>query len=48
MTKLPQQADEQNTFGQLTLTGCELAKSITVTWKMRAMAIDEFIPYIKK
>ena len=40
-------ADEQNTFGQLTLTGCELAKSITVTWKMRAMAIDEFIPYIK-
>lgn len=40
-------ADEQNTFGQLTLTGCELAKAITVTWKMRAMAIEEFIPYIK-
>ena len=40
-------ADEQNTFGQLTLTGCELSKAITVTWKMRSMAIEEFIPYIK-
>lgn len=40
-------SDEQNTFGQLTLTGCELSKSITVTWKMRAMAVEEFIPYIK-
>lgn len=40
-------ADEQNTFGQLTLTGCELAKAITVTWKLRSMATEEFIPYIK-
>ena len=40
-------ADEENTFGQLTLTGCELAKSITVTWKLRSMATEEFIPYIK-
>lgn len=40
-------ADEKNTFGQLTLSGCELAKAITVTWKMRAMAVEEFIPYIK-
>lgn len=40
-------ADEKNTFGQLTLTGCELAKAITVTWKMRSMATEEFIPYIK-
>lgn len=40
-------ADEKNTFGQLTLTGCELAKAITVTWKMRSMAIEAFIPYIK-
>jgi HK97 family phage major capsid protein len=39
-------ADEQNTFGQLTLTGCELAKAITVTWKLRSMATEEFIPYI--
>lgn len=40
-------SDEQNTFGQLTLTGCELAKAITVTWKLRSMATEEFIPYIK-
>ncbi len=40
-------ADEKNLFGQLTLTGCELAKAITVSWKMRAMAVEEFIPYIK-
>lgn len=40
-------ADEKNVFGQLTLTGCELAKAITVSWKLRAMATEEFIPYIK-
>ena len=39
-------ADEQNTFAQLSLTGCELAKAITVTWKLRSMATEEFIPYI--
>ncbi len=39
-------ADEKNTFGALTLSGCELAKSITITWKLRAMATSEFIPYI--
>ena len=40
-------ADEKNLFGQLTLTGCELAKAITVSWKLRAMAVEDFIPYIK-
>lgn len=40
-------ADEKNVFGQLTLSGCELAKAITVTWKLRAMATEEFIPYIQ-
>jgi HK97 family phage major capsid protein len=40
-------ADEKNVFGQLTLTGCELAKAITVSWKLRAMAVEDFIPYIK-
>lgn len=39
-------ADEQNTFAELTLSGCELAKSITVSWKLRTMATEEFIPYI--
>lgn len=39
-------ADEKNTFGELSLTGCELAKAITVTWKLRTMATEEFIPHI--
>lgn len=39
-------ADEQNAFGEISLTGCELAKAITVTWKLRTMAMDEFIPFI--
>ena len=39
-------ADEQNAFGELSLTGCELAKAITVTWKLRSMATEEFIPFI--
>ncbi|PKM67079.1 MAG: phage major capsid protein [Firmicutes bacterium HGW-Firmicutes-2] len=40
-------ADEKNVFGQLTLSGCELSKAITVTWKLRSMATEDFIPYIK-
>lgn len=39
--------DEKNIFGQLTLSGCELAKAITVSWKLRAMAVEDFIPFIK-
>lgn len=33
-------------IGQLNLTGCELAKSIPISWKLRKMSIDAFIPYI--
>jgi HK97 family phage major capsid protein len=33
-------------FGELNLTGCELAKSIPISWKLRKMSIDAFIPYI--
>lgn len=39
-------ADEQNTFAELTLDGFELAKSVTVTWKLQSMAVEEFIPFI--
>jgi len=39
-------ADEQNTFGEFNLDGHELAKAITVSWKLKSMAIAEFIPYI--
>lgn len=38
--------DEQNAFGELILDGRELSKAVTVTWKLRAMAMDEFIPFI--
>lgn len=39
-------ADEQNTFGELTLDGHELSKAVTVSWKLKAMAVSDFIPYI--
>ena len=39
-------ADGTQTFGTITLYGCELARSITVSWKLKAMSISEFIPYI--
>ena len=41
-------ADEENTFGELTLTGKELSKAVTVTWKLQAMAVADFIPFIKR
>lgn len=40
--------DEENAFGEIHLSGCELAKSVPVSWKMRAMAIGEFIPFIER
>ena len=39
-------ADEKNAFGELVLSGCELAKAVTVSWKLRSMATEEFIPFI--
>ncbi|MCM3536589.1 phage major capsid protein [Priestia endophytica] len=33
-------------FGQMDLTGCELAKAIQVTWKLKKMALPEFEAYI--
>lgn len=33
-------------FGQLDLTGCELAKAVQVTWKLKKMALPEFEAYI--
>lgn len=39
-------ADEQNTFGELNLDGHELAKAVTVSWKLKAMAVEDFVPYI--
>src|SRR5690625_2792319 len=41
-------ADEENKFNQFTLTGHELAKAVTVSWKMKSMAVSEFIPFIQR
>lgn len=41
-------ADGTDTFRSLTLTGCELARAITVSWKLREMSIADFIPYIQR
>jgi HK97 family phage major capsid protein len=39
-------ADGDFTVGELNLTGCELAKAIPISWKLRKMSIERFIPYI--
>lgn len=40
--------DGKETFKEITLGGCELARSVTVSWKLKEMAIDDFIPYIQR
>lgn len=40
--------DEENKFAELSLGGKELSKSITVSWKLQAMAINEFLPFLKR
>lgn len=40
--------DGKETFKEYTLSGCELSRAITVSWKLREMAIDDFIPYIQR
>ncbi len=39
---------EENELGEFTLTGHELAKYVTVKWKLSQMAIEDFIPFIKR
>ena len=39
--------DGTQSIGTITLYGCELARSITVSWKLKAMSVSEFIPYIR-
>lgn len=38
--------DGRELFDKMTLNGCELARAITVSWKLKEMAIADFIPYI--
>lgn len=40
--------DGKETFKEFTLSGCELSRDITVSWKLKEMAIEDFIPYIQR
>lgn len=40
--------DGKETLKEFVLNGCELSRSITVTWKLKEMAIEDFIPYIQR
>lgn len=40
--------DGKETFKQFSLDGCELSRAITVSWKLKEMAIEDFIPYIQR
>lgn len=40
--------DGKETFKEFNLSGCELSRSITVSWKLKEMAINDFIPYIQR
>lgn len=40
--------DEENKFGQLVLSGFELNKVATITWKMKSMSEKDFIDFIQK
>lgn len=41
-------ADGSETFRTIALTGCELARNIVVSWKLREMAVEDFIPFIQR
>lgn len=40
--------DGKETFKEYKLSGCELSRAITVSWKLKEMAMEDFIPYIQR
>ena len=40
--------DGKETFKEFTLSGCELSRAITVSWKLKEMSIEDFVPYIQR
>lgn len=40
--------DGKEGFKTYKLSGCELSRAITVSWKLKEMAIEDFIPYIQR
>lgn len=40
--------DGSETFKEYVLSGCELSRNINISWKLKAMAIEDFLPYITR
>lgn len=40
--------DGKDDIGGLVLSGCELSRSVTVSWKLKEMAVEDYIPYIER
>ncbi len=40
--------DGKETFKEYKLSGCELSRAITISWKLKEMAIEDFIPFIQR
>ncbi len=40
--------DEKNKFGEVVIGGHDLAKAVTVTWKLQSMAVEAFIPFLQQ
>lgn len=40
--------DGKETFKEYKLGGCELSRAITVSWKLKEMAIEDFIPFVQR
>lgn len=40
--------DGKETLREITFGGCELSRTITVSWKLKEMAVADFIPYIQR
>lgn len=40
--------DEKNTFDDVVLKGHELSKDVTISWKLRAMAMDDFEDFLTR
>ena len=40
--------DEENSYATVDLGGCELSKAVTISWKLKKMAMKDFIPHIQR
>lgn len=47
-TELTETSNEGQQYKSVKLTGFDLAKDVVVTWKLEAMAIEDFIPFIEE